>query len=29
MECRKLSEDLSADVFNRDQKYDYKWNVKN
>ena len=29
MECRKLSEDFSADIFNRDQKCDYKWNVKN
>ena len=28
MECRQLSEDLSADIFNRDQKCDYKWNVE-
>ena len=29
MECKKLSEDLSADIFNRDQKCDYKLNVEN
>ena len=28
MECRKVNEDLSADIFNKGQKCDYKWNVE-
>ena len=28
MECRKVNEDFSAHIFNRDQKCDYKWNVE-